>query len=104
MVRHHYVKLPQRTYILTLVDARCAPSCACRTRAKLRALRVNSDQRGPRRCMEDGEIHLILTKGSKGVTWPAVFGGHTKVRVARVCDAYRRESLNLWRDESAFVS
>ena len=54
--------------------------------------------------MEDGEIHLILTKGSKGVTWPAVFGGHTKVRVARVCDAYRRESLNLWRDESAFVS
>lgn len=30
--------------------------------------------------MEDGEIHLILTKGSKGVVWPAVFQGHTKVR------------------------
>lgn len=36
----------------------------------------------PARCVEDGEIHLILTKGSKGVTWPAVFQGHTKVRTS----------------------
>ncbi len=30
--------------------------------------------------MEDGEIHLTITKGSKGQTWPCVFKGHTKVR------------------------
>ena len=31
------------------------------------------------RYLANGEIHVILTKGSKGVAWPAVFVGHTKV-------------------------
>ena len=29
--------------------------------------------------MCDGEIHVVLAKGSKGVAWPGVFDGHTKV-------------------------
>jgi len=29
-------------------------------------------------CMEDGELHIILTKVSRGVPWSAVFQGHTK--------------------------
>ena len=28
---------------------------------------------------EDGELHIILTKGSKGVTWKALIRGHTQV-------------------------
>mmetsp|Transcript_66490 Transcript_66490/g.182360 ORF Transcript_66490/g.182360 Transcript_66490/m.182360 type:complete len:157 (-) Transcript_66490:238-708(-) len=29
--------------------------------------------------MEDGELHLVLTKGSKGVTWRSLIRGHTAV-------------------------
>ena len=29
--------------------------------------------------VEDGVIHLILTKGSKGVTWPCFLRGHAPV-------------------------
>jgi hypothetical protein len=32
-----------------------------------------------RTCAEDGELHIILTKGSKGVTWKALIRGHTEV-------------------------
>ena len=29
--------------------------------------------------MEDGEIHITLTKGSRGVTWLCLFKGHAQV-------------------------
>ena len=39
----------------------------------------SSASRARARAAEDGELHLVLTKGSKGVTWRSLIRGHTAV-------------------------
>jgi len=59
---------------------------------------VNSDE--SLWCMEDGEIHIVLTKGSKGVPWSAVFQGHTKVDPYTQSEVQKALMLERFQEEN----
>lgn len=49
--------------------------------------------------LEDGEIHLIITKGSKGLTWESFLKGHTKNDAFTASEVQKSMMLERFQEE-----